>query len=404
MLTEDPSLNPQVALSWVIHAANSLQNVEGCVPFQLVFGKIPKHPSLIEDNPGANEVLANSQTQWAQHYRTMMAAREHYIAAETDPALRETLGRKLHTEPTAVNKGDWIYFRKISDKHWKGPAKVVLKESKSLHCIMRGDPLIIDIDDIHINKPNAQEMKLEDLMYIPNNQQPLVRPAVPDRHGREETKETTEPSLPIPTTHDDNNKSEAKEEDLTSHQNQFTQTTVEGHQTTSNQESPDNQQDPANSTLPIDLGFPIMCNLCSREISSKNFFRHCSIDHNIERPNIRKHAVKISAKPDSIYQNHGKLKPGVVVASDDGDYIILEQPTILGWSTTNINTKETKDLELVRDMAEMRYLGRFDSKTEEGIFITDDDNKVVFIEFGAYCRKVFFTAQTNYHEENVFVV
>ena len=52
----------------------------------------------------------------------------------------------------------------------------------------------------------------------------------------------------------------------------------------------------------------------------------------------------------------------------------------------------------------MRYLGRFDSKTEEGIFITDDDNKVVFIEFGAYCRKVFFTAQTNYHEENVFVV
>ena len=82
----------------------------------------------------------------------------------------------------------------------------------------------------------------------------------------------------------------------------------------------------------------------------------------------------------------------------------MEQPTILGWSTTNINTKETKDLELVRDMAEMRYLGRFDSKTEEGIFITDDDNKVVFIEFGAYCRKVFFTAQVNYHEENVFVV
>ena len=135
---------------------------------------------------------------------------------------------------------------------------------------MRGDPFIIDIDDTHINKPDAQEMKPEDLMYIPNNQQPLVRPAVPDRHGREETKETTEPSLPIPTTHDDNNKSEAKEEDLTSHQNQFTQTTVEGHQTTSNQESPDNQQDPANSTLPIDLGFPIVCDLCSREISGSD--------------------------------------------------------------------------------------------------------------------------------------
>ena len=120
----------------------------------------------------------------------MMAAREHYIAAETDPALREILRRKLHTEPTVVNKGDWIYFRKISDKYWKGPAKVVSRESKSLHCIMRGDPLIMDIDDIHINKPNAQEMELEDLIYIPNNLQPLVRPAVPDRHDREEKKET----------------------------------------------------------------------------------------------------------------------------------------------------------------------------------------------------------------------
>ena len=61
MLKEDPSLNPQVALSWVTHAANSLQNVDGCVPYQLVFGKIPKHPSLVEDNPGANEALVNSK-------------------------------------------------------------------------------------------------------------------------------------------------------------------------------------------------------------------------------------------------------------------------------------------------------------------------------------------------------
>ena len=61
-------------------------------------------------------------------------------------------------------------------------------------------------------------------------------------------------------------------------------------------------------------------------------------------------------------------------------------------------------MKLKKNMAEMRYLGRFDSQTEEGIFITDDDNKIIFIEFGAYSKKVFFTAQTNYHEENVFVV
>ena len=92
------------------------------------------------------------------------------------------------------------------------------------------------------------------------------------------------------------------------------------------------------------------------------------------------------------------------MATEDGEYIILEQPTILGWRTTNISTKETKDLELVRDMAEMRYMGMLDSQTEEGINIIDDDDKMIFVEFGAYSKKIFFTAQTNYHEENIFVV
>ena len=377
MLTADPSLRPQVALAWVIYAANTLQNVNGCVPFQLVFGRIPKHPSLVDDNPGANEVIADSQAQWAQHYRTMMIAREHNVAAEADPALREALRQKIHTKPARVSKGDWIYFRKISDKYWKGPAKVVSKESESRHCIMRGNPLIINIDDIHINKPNAQEMELEDLIYLPTNQQPC--PAMPDRHGKEEEDETTEqgvawevptsmntgsasvpqnydtqkeseqvlqggteaiskvsqfdnneqlansdtlhekpgpqpskPLLLVPTVHghDDHNKSEERwrreagetiqdKEDSTSHQDQPTQATAVEHQATSSQESPDSQQGPANSTLPINLGFPIQCNLCNREISSKNFFRHCSTDHNIERPNFRQHAMEVSSTPES---------------------------------------------------------------------------------------------------------
>ena len=50
MMTADPSMKPQVALSWTIQAANTMQNVNGCVPFQLVFGKLPQHPSLVEDN------------------------------------------------------------------------------------------------------------------------------------------------------------------------------------------------------------------------------------------------------------------------------------------------------------------------------------------------------------------
>ena len=206
---------------------------------------------------------------------------------------------------------------------------------------------------------------------------------MPDWHGKEEEDKTIEPEVALEVPSSINTGSTSA---------------------TSSHESSDSQQSPSNSTLPIDLGFPMQCILCSREISSRNFFRHCSTDHNIERPNFRQYAVEVSSKPDSIYQNHGKLKPGVVVATEEGEYIILEQPTILGWRTTNLSTKETKDLELVRDMAEMRYMGMLDSQTEEGINIVDDDNKMVFVKFGAYSKKIFFTAQANYHEENVFVV
>ena len=112
----------------------------------------------------------------------------------------------------------------------------------------------------------------------------------------------------------------------------------------------------------------------------------------------------VSPKPDSIYQNFGKLKPGFVVVTEEGECLTLEKPTFMGWSTVNIHTKERRDLELVKDITGMRYIGMLHSQTKEGINIVNDDNQIVFVEEGAYNKKIFFTAQVNYHEESAFVV
>ena len=37
-------------------------------------------------------------------------------------------------------------------------------------------------------------------------------------------------------------------------------------------------------------------------------------------------------------------------------------------------------------------------------YIVNDNNQLVFVKFGAYSKKIFFTAQVNYHEENIYVV
>ena len=46
MLTEEPGLSPQTALMWAVLAKNTLENVSGYSPFQIVFGEQPKLPSV----------------------------------------------------------------------------------------------------------------------------------------------------------------------------------------------------------------------------------------------------------------------------------------------------------------------------------------------------------------------
>ena len=171
-ITADPCLKPQVPLAWVIYATNTMQNVNGYVPFQLVFGRLPRHPLLVEDNPEANEVIADPQAQWARHYRTMMAAKEHFIAVETDSIIRKALKQRIYTNPTKINDGDWMYFRRNQERYWKGPAKVALKDGKSLHCIMQGNPLITNSDDVLLNKPSVAPEFEENFTFLPIKQQP----------------------------------------------------------------------------------------------------------------------------------------------------------------------------------------------------------------------------------------
>ena len=176
-----------------------------------------------------------------------------------------------------------------------------LKESRSFHSTMKKNPFIIDSDDINTNKPNTQEMKPEDPIYLPIIQQPLATtslehskqnqpsPAMPDRHGKttepgapgevptstEATSKPEKPGLPFkPSLLDDQSKSEgrwrmmadqnpqhkskggrrkeASQDQPTNHQNQ---PTVVEYRTTLSQEDLNNKSSPANSTPPTDLSF-----------------------------------------------------------------------------------------------------------------------------------------------------
>merc|ERR1712020_405152 len=140
----------------------------------------------------------------------------------------------------------------------------------------------------------------------------------------------------------------------------------------------------------------MQCTICEKEISSKYFYQHCQANHNIRKPSINQHVMRVNPKPDSIYRNYGKLKPGVVMVMESGDYLTLDKPMSKGWNTTNIYTRERRTLDLIEDMVEMRYVGILRSQTKEGLNVTNHDDQSILVEEGAYKKRIFLTAQINY--------
>ena len=59
-ILEDVNCSIEVALAWVLNAKNSLKNVFGYSPNQLVFGKNPNLPTAIGSEPPALEGVSSS--------------------------------------------------------------------------------------------------------------------------------------------------------------------------------------------------------------------------------------------------------------------------------------------------------------------------------------------------------
>ena len=143
MRTHDPSLSVQVALTWALVAKNSLENVSGFSPFQIVFGSQPKLPSVYTSGPpGYEEVEMNKAV--ADHINALFLGREAYVQCESDKILKAALKQKIYKRGENVETGDWIYFNNRGK--WEGPVKVTTKDGKKLYAVRGGKLLTINTD------------------------------------------------------------------------------------------------------------------------------------------------------------------------------------------------------------------------------------------------------------------
>ena len=127
--TDNPKLDLEVAVAWSCAAKNSLTTVYGFSPYQLVFGRQPNLPNIIDEPPNALEEKSRSQSL-EENLEAMHACRAAFIKSMNCAKLKQALRSKIRTSDYRYQQGDWVYYKREHSDTWLGPAKVVFQDGK----------------------------------------------------------------------------------------------------------------------------------------------------------------------------------------------------------------------------------------------------------------------------------
>ena len=122
----------ETALAWAVHAKNSLMNVNGFSPSQLVLGYNANMPSIMTDKPPALNEL-DTKEYIAEHLQCIQRAREAFLETERSERIKRALRYNIRT--SVHNKffsGDLVYYKRLDNRKWKGPGKVIGTDSSNV--------------------------------------------------------------------------------------------------------------------------------------------------------------------------------------------------------------------------------------------------------------------------------
>ena len=157
---EETKCNLDIAVAWAVSAKNSLKNVNGLSPNQLVFGKNPNYPNTFDDFLPALENKASSQIV-AENLNALHSARENFIKNEASSKLKLALKHQTHSSGDVVyNTGDIVFYKRKDIPTWKGPGTVIGQDGQQVmikhgSTYERVHPCNIQLKNIsHINNSN----------------------------------------------------------------------------------------------------------------------------------------------------------------------------------------------------------------------------------------------------------
>ena len=129
---EDTGCTIDQALSWTVCAKNSLQNVGGFSPNQLVFGYNPSLPSVLRNQPPSFDRISSSELV-ANNLNALHSARQAFIQAESSEKLQRALRHQIRpTLGVQYSNGDMVFYKRNEQDRWMGPGTVIGSENKQV--------------------------------------------------------------------------------------------------------------------------------------------------------------------------------------------------------------------------------------------------------------------------------
>ena len=128
LVFDNKNTDVNVLLKWANMAKNSLYNVHGFSPNQLVFGSNPKLGNFADGTPSTLSPVTCELLN--KHLLAMKSARQAFIKSESCEKIRRALAHKMRASEEQYVSGDEIYYKKDNSEIWQGPAKVIFQDGK----------------------------------------------------------------------------------------------------------------------------------------------------------------------------------------------------------------------------------------------------------------------------------
>ena len=124
---EETGCNLETAICWCVNAKNTLCNVQGFSPNQLVFGSNPSTPGLLDDKLKLSTLNTETSSKLiADNINARSTAKQKYLQLENDSCIKKALTQRVFEgRNKTYTTGDCVYFKKEKSKVWHGPAFVV---------------------------------------------------------------------------------------------------------------------------------------------------------------------------------------------------------------------------------------------------------------------------------------